>query len=523
LARLALRLDRIRLAVWIYALVGLFASTAYSLKSLYPSVLERVAFGATITSNPTLLALTGRLYDSTTIGGLTAWRFGALGGVVAAMMSVFTVVRHTRAEEESGRTELVGAGVVGRRAQLTSALVVVAGANAVIALLLAAVLVLLGVGGAGAWALGAGVGAAGLAFGAVAAVAAQLTDGARGANGIAMSVLGATFVLRAIGDSSGPHASFLTWLSPIGWVELIQAYAGERWWVFGLFVVLVAVLVSAAYALVGRRDVGAGLRPTTLGPARAVPSLRSAFALAWRLQRGSLIGWSIGLFLTGAAVGGVAKNIGSLIKTSSQIQSILQRLGGTSSFADVYLAATLGIYAMVAAAYGVQAMSRARSEETGLRAETVLATQASRAAFYASHLVIALAGSAVVLLACGLGAGLAYGAALGDVGGQVPRLLGAALAAWPAVAVIAGFAGALFGLWPRATTLAWAVLGGLVLLGQIGPVIRLPHQVMDISPFTHSPKLPGGVLYGTPLAILVAISAALAAAGLLGFRRRDIG
>ena len=45
-------------------------------------------------------------------------------------MSILLVVRHTRADEETGRAELVGAGVVGRHAPLAAALVVAAIADA---------------------------------------------------------------------------------------------------------------------------------------------------------------------------------------------------------------------------------------------------------------------------------------------------------------------------------------------------------------------------------------------------------
>src|SRR5699024_12457371 len=41
--------------------------------------------------------------------------------LLIALCSVFTVVRHTRAEEQTGRAELVRANMVGRHATLTSA------------------------------------------------------------------------------------------------------------------------------------------------------------------------------------------------------------------------------------------------------------------------------------------------------------------------------------------------------------------------------------------------------------------
>jgi ABC-2 type transport system permease protein len=523
LARLIMRRDRVRLTIWVYVIVGLVASTVYSLKGLYPTVAARVAFGETIRANPTLLAVTGRVFDATTIGGLTAWRVGGLATVAAAIMSVLTVVRHTRAEEEAGRTELVSAGVVGRRAPLFAALAVVASINLTAGALIVLVTVTSGAGLAGALAFGAALAAGGITFAAVAAVAAQLPDSSRTASGLAFATLGVTFLLRAVGDSTdGGTLAFLSWLSPIGWAQQVRPYAAERWWVFALFAALIAALIAGAYALVGRRDVGAGLRATQLGPAAGAPSLRSPLALAWRLHRGSLYGWSTGQLVAGAFVGGAAKNVDSLVKTSPQLEDIIRRLGGSSGLTDVYLASTFGLMGLVVSAYAVQATLRARAEETALRAESVLATTASRARFLASHVTFALLGSAVLLIATGLGAGLSYGAATHDLG-QVPRLIGATLGLWPAVAVLAGIAVGLFGVRPGQSTLAWAALGLFALLGQLGPVLRLPQAVMDVSPYAHVPKLPGGDVRSTPFLVLAAVAAVLIGVGFGAFRRRDIG
>ena len=56
------------------------------------------------------------------LGALTAWRVGVYAAVLAAVMSLLIVVRHTRDEEETGRQELIASGMVGRRASLTAAL-----------------------------------------------------------------------------------------------------------------------------------------------------------------------------------------------------------------------------------------------------------------------------------------------------------------------------------------------------------------------------------------------------------------
>jgi polyether ionophore transport system permease protein len=88
--------------------------------------------------------------------------------------------------------------------------------------------------------------------------------------------------------------------------------------------------------------------------------------------------------------------------------------------------------------------------------------------------------------------------------------------------VIGGIAVALFGVAPRASAAGWGAVALCVLIGEIGPVADFGDALLDVSPFTHVPSLPGGAMSVAPLT-LTAVAAGIAAAGLAGFRRRDVG
>jgi len=158
-----------------------------------------------------------------------------------------------------------------------------------------------------------------------------------------------------------------------------------------------------------------------------------------------------------------------------------------------------------------------------MRAEPVLATAVGRLRWATSHLLFAVVGPAITLSAAGLAAGLTYGLSTGEVGEELPRVLAGAVAQLPAVWVLAGIAAALFGLLPRLTSLSWAALGAFVLLGLFGELLQLDQWMVDLSPFTHIPKLPGGEVSAEPLVWLISVAAVLTMAGLVGFRRRDLG
>jgi len=103
-------------------------------------------------------------------------------------------------------------------------------------------------------------------------------------------------------------------------------------------------------------------------------------------------------------------------------------------------------------------------------------------------------------------------------------MLGAGLAELPAALVIAGVAIAVFGLLPQVSAAAgWTAVGLAVALNIFGQVIQLSHWVLDISPFTHVPRLPGGTVSASPLFWLSVIAVVLGGTGLAALRRRDIG
>jgi len=521
LAKLALRRDRYFLPAWIYVLTAVIASTAYSFRGLYPTVADRAALAASLRSNPSMLALAGPVYGDS-LGALTMWKVGLAAAVGAALMGIFTVIRHTRADEEAGRLELVGSTALGRQAALAASLVVAFSACLLLAVLIAAAMIALRFPAGGALTLGAALGLAGAVFAAVGAITAQLTNSARAARGIAGGVLGLAFLLRTVGDS-GSGLSWLTWASPIGWAERLRPFAGDQWWVASLSLVTGAAVTGAACLLAVRRDLDAGLLPSRPGRARAPGWLRSPAALAWRLQRASLLWWTLGFAITGAVLGASAQGIGAALN-SAQARNFITELGGRSGLIDAYFAALIVMLGVTAAAYGVAAALRPRGEESEQRAEIVLAAPASRIRWVAGHLVIAAAGPAVLLGVAGLTAGLTYGLRTGDVGSQLPRLLGAALAQVPAAWLMAGVAVAVFGLAPRmAGPAGWTVLGVIALLTVVGPTLRLPQWVMDISPFTHVPKLPGGSFTAAPLVWLSGVAVVLTVTGLAGLRRRDLG
>ncbi|MDW4917938.1 ABC transporter permease [Streptomyces californicus] len=521
LLRFGLRRDRVRLTVWLLALTLGTLATASEYRTLYSSPEERAAAVSSMGS-PAALAMTGpgRYLSDYTAGAMLGHQLLGFTAVLVGLMSVLTVTRHTRDEEETGRAELVRSAAVGRHAHLAAALGVAAVANLVLAVPLALGLTTAGIEGVdagGALLYGLAHTAAGLVFAGVAAITVQITAHTRGASGAALAVIGVAYVLRAAGDV-GDDA--LSWLSPIGWVQRTYVFVDDRWWPLALCLLLAAATAAYGFALSTRRDVGAGLRPARLGRRTASAALTHPLGLALRLHRATLLGFAAALGLMGVMYGSILGEAAGMVKDVEQVQQALAEIGG-ATVTESFAAMVMTVVAVVAAGYVVMAALRPRTEENAGRAEPLLATGLSRNRWLGSHLAIALAGGTALLVLAGLGFGLSGAASTGDAG-LVLELTGAAAAYAPALWATAGVAVLLHGWFPRAAAAAWIVPVYGFLVGYLGPVLRLPEGLRNLSPFGHVPRLPAAEPAWTPLLVLTAVAAGLIALGLAGFRRRDL-
>jgi len=522
LLALALRRDRLLIPLSGLGLVVLAGGSAKSTLDLYQGTAAVEASRALLAS-PAIVGMYGPVADPAKPDSFAVFKTLLLGAVFIALLAIVLVRRHTRTEEEAGRTELVGAGAVGRCAPLTAATLLAAATVLLTSALAAASLVAAGLGVRGSVAFGFAWATAGLTFTGVAAVSAQLTTTTRGAGAWAFGALGVAYLLRAVGDTATGPAATLTWLSPFGWAEKIEVFGADRFAVAVVPVVATAVLVARANALRERRDLGAGLLPTRPGPARAAATFRSPRALAWRLQRAALLGWLVAFGVLGTVLGAVAGSVASLASTP-QMQDLLRQLGGDAgSLTDTFLSTEVQFLAIGAAAYGISAALRLRTEETDQHTEQVLATGTRRGEVLAGHAVVALLGSALLMLVLGVALAVATAGSLGGFGAALAHLLPSVLATVPPVWVCIGLALAIFGSAPRIVYAAWALLALFVVVGEFGSVFGLPRPVVDLSPFVHAVVLPGSSVVATPLVVLLAIGVALVAAAGVTFRRRDIG
>ncbi|WP_017199915.1 ABC transporter permease subunit [Arthrobacter sp. M2012083] len=531
LTLLQTRRDRAELTAWILGIAGLGYAAAAAVTTQFGGATDRAALMTVAAASPAFLFLRG-LPDGIDIGAVTFFQGYSFTAVLAGLMSTFLVTRHTRDDEDQGRAELVGSTPVNRAAPLQATLALGAGANMVLAAVVAAGFMSAGLPTSGSVLAGAAVGAVGLFFMSVAALIAQIMPTARSANGVAAAAVGAAYLARGVGDALGTaDASLLrvmaAWpslLSPIGWGQRVRPFTEADPLPLVALTAVGVVLAVLAVALRKGRDLGDSyVAAKDSGPAQAGSGLRSMLGLSWRLHRGTLAGWCV----AAAALGAVAGTLGPLVRDAlsgnpSLMELMARIVPGDAGMVDLFTTALLGIAGILAAAAGIQAALKLRAEEVEGRAEQLLAVPASRSRWVTGNLVVAALSTTAVATVAGTAAAVAL--SLTQAGGSGPgAVFAAALAHIPAAIVFPAITVLAFALIPRwSSSIGWGALGAALVLGQFGELLGLPAWLQDLSPFRHSSAMPveafnpGGAL----LMAAIAITGSAAAAYLI--RQRDL-
>lgn len=519
--RFMLRRDRVKLPLWIGGLGLYIIYIGAALPQLAPD--EAGLAGAAILFDSPI----GRMWVGPAFGmdAVTYERFFAGGYalylyLLAALMNILLIARHTRAEEQTGRSEVLRANVVGRHAPLTAALIVAGIANAATALIVTGLAIGNGYAAEGSALVGVTMGLTGLAWAAITAVTVQLSTTSRTAAGLSGAALGVAFMVRALGDMLAVGGSALSWASPLGWGQQTAPYVYDRWWPLLLLVALTAACVPAAYALQSRRDFGAGMLAVRGGRVDAAPSLGTPFGLAARLLRGSIIGWGSVIALFGLIDGAFAQAM--LDAAGEMPQMLVEMMGGADGLAEGYVAFLAAFSGYMAAAYVVFAVQGLVGEELRGRAEAVLATPTSRTAWAGSHFGVVALGGALIMLVTGLATGVAIAAVTGDWA-AVGQSVWAHLNMVPGMLVVVGVSALIFGWAPRAlAVVGWALVGVIIFVGVFASLLDFPDWFLDLSPFSHLAQMPVEDFALAPVVWLTLIAAAGVALGLMGLGRRQV-
>jgi putative exporter of polyketide antibiotics len=523
------RRDWLQVLLWGVGTALLAYASFIGVRDAYGTAQDRTSLLAAALANPVILMFRG-LPSGADEGAFMIFLIFPWLAILAAFMSTFLAVRHTRGDEESGRAELVAATPAARTMPFAATALHGLLANALLAALVAGAFLAVGADTEGALLAGTATGAVGVTFLGVGLLAAQLMRTSRGANSLAVWTLMATFVIAGFGNAIGTpsddltrmESSWLTWLSPFGWGENTRAFDENLWWPALLCLGVGAVLAAVSAVLVAARDLGGSFIAERLGRADASPVLSGPMALVWRLTRGAVLGWAVGGFLIGVLSTSLASLVEEVGASNPAVEQILRQISGEGSIQQGTITTFFTMLGVLAACCAVQVVCRARQEEAHGTAEPLLAAPVGRVRWLADYLVVALIGVVLVIAAAVVGAALGIAGQDGDADLMRTVLVTGAgqVAAASVFLVMTALA---FVLVPRATIpLGWSLVLLGMALGLFGPLFGFPEWLVQASPIAVTPFVDGDAVDLRGLWWLVLATGAGAAAALSLMRRREL-
>jgi len=537
LMRLIFRRERIMTAAWILILVAFSMGLAPAIQTMFPDADARNQFASTF-DNPIMVAMMGPVY------GIGNYTVGAMYGgmmfiwylITVAVMNIFFIVRHTRADEENGRAEVVRSLPTGRLANINAAMLSALLINIAVGLFTGLGVAIMGVEGiepGGSMLYGAATASTGLVFAAIAALFAQLSSSSSGATGYSLASVGVFYVIRAAGDARG--SEIISCISPLGLAQRSQVFVENRIWPT-LTLLIAAILISfTAYWLNSVRDLGQGFITAKPGRATARPGLLSPLGLAWRLLRNTLIAWAVTMFILGASYSSIIADISSFIGGSPEYMTIIGVPVGMLDILPIadqekLIVDSFGVFvtlmmSLMCVVPLLSSVLKLRSEEREGRAEHIISRATPRIKYMAGYVLLAYAASVVMQLLTATGLYCAAAAMTGDSNPfTLCGLLKSYFAFLPALWVMVGFAVLVVGLLPKAAGILWGYFGVVAFTSFVGRLV-LPEWVMNLSPFhfvSQPEPLKAYVPEVAPLVVLTVVAAALTTGGFFFYSKRDV-
>ncbi|MFC0471097.1 ABC transporter permease [Halalkalibacter kiskunsagensis] len=521
LASFIIRRDRIRLPIWLISFLLITIVTASAFTGLYSSEHERQAIAETM-RNPAMTAMVGVGYglDNYTAGPMMAHQMLLFTAIVVAIMSTLLVTRHTRADEEDGRIELIRSLPVGRLSNVSATIIVMVSANVLLALLIGfglASLQIESIDLKGSLLYGAALGATGIFFTAITALFAQLSENSRGTIGFSFIVLGVAYLIRAVGDVSNET---LSWFSPLGWILKTEAYVNNVWWPI-ILTVGSAIIVGIITLFLNKiRDLESGFFPSKPGRKYASRLLQSPFGLAFRLQRTGIVAWAIGMYVLGLSYGSVFGDLESFFSNNEMMTEMLSPVEGLS-LTEQFLAILMSVISMICTVPALMFMLKLKGEEKKERTDHLLSRAVSRMRVMGSYFIISMFFGSMMLFLALLGLWSASTAVM-DEAISFSAMLEAGMVYLPAMWMMIGLAVLFIGLLPQFTGFSWLYLGYSFLVVYLGGLLQFPEWMRNLSPFGHVPQVPVEELNVSTVLMLTSLAAILVIIGFIGYRKRDI-
>lgn len=515
-----LKREKLKLSLWLvgclsFVLIGIIAYV-----TVYSDPVDRQAMSAAM-SNPAMEALFGKAIglNNYTIGAMYSHTMTVMTLSLISISTILLVIRNTRLEEEEGMLEMFRALPTGKLAHTTSALTILVLYNFLIALLTMLVLSIFGddsMGFEGTILTGAMYGSIGLFFGAIALLLAQLSSNTRSAAMSSFMILGLSYILRIVGDTS---VNLLSWISPLGLLYQTKPFVTNEWNPVLWINMISAMVIGFSFYLQSYRDLGSGLLPVRTGRDSATRIVKTLPGFILKLLRTPLIVWTASLFILGLTYGSVIGEVESLIAGNEVIEQIIAA-DPEKSMVNQFIRIIIGLLSIAVVIPVVQILMKLNTEEKKGRVVYLLIGKHSRNNLLGIFVLLSFIFS-ILIQALQISA-FAGAVLTSQVEGlNFLDLFISGLTYLPAIWIMIGLTVVLFGWFPKVISSIWALLGFSFIILYFSNLFEISEWVKGVSPFYHIPENIEGEVSFMNFVMLSFIAVILLLLGFIGYNRRD--
>jgi ABC-2 type transport system permease protein len=503
---------------YLFAIYSYIQPVGY--RTAYPKLTDRLAFARSFGENKAIRLLYGQPHQIATVSGYTAWRVGGVLAIAAALFGLLAAVRASRAEEDSGRMEIMLAGIAGRGTAAAAAVGTVAIGTLTLFCAQAAALLLAGLPAAGSFYLALATASIVPVCAGVGAVVCQLAPTRRTALQLGGAAIGVLFLLRALADSV-EGLGWLRSLTPLGWAEQLRPFSGVQPLVLLAPVTATAALLALAMRLAKHRDIGTGILPARDSANPRLRLLCSPTTQALREATGTIAAWVITTGAFALLLGVVSKSI-SPADVSKSIQKEIAKIGsGAITTPSGYLAFIFIFLMLAVCVFACGQVALARQDEEQQRLEVLFSLPVSRQRWLLGRLLLAIGATAVICLFAALSAWAGAQAAGAHIAPM--KLIAAGANCLPIAALFLGIAALAYAVVPRSSALiAYGLLTLAFLWNLVSSLLGGPKWLEDITPFAHVALIPTQSFRALDAAAMAAIGVIMAIAAIGLFGRRDL-
>lgn len=474
--------------------------------------------------NPAMIFLVGftpiKEAAKYTIGSMYSHEMLLFTGIISMIVSGLHIINHTRKEEDLGLTEMVRSFKVGRLSNTLAVVMETVFINIVLSIFIFFLMISFNVDtitGIGALIFGLSIGLAGIIGGFLALLFAQLMPSSSSATGLTLGLLGLLYILRGITDISNIRLSHF---NPLGWIYLTFPFVENniKFLLFGLVFTIFILIIS--FILEGNRDMGSGYISEREGKGFGKKSLLSVNGFLRRINRGTIIAWSISFLILGVAYGSIYGDMQMFLDSNDLVKTMFTHTG--ISLEESFTSTIILVMIMLVAVLPMTIINRLYTEEKMSRLSQIYSTKISRRKIYWTNILLALISGIIGILLSSIGLG---GVAISLMEGSSMGIMDFILAGYNYLSVIIFFIGLssfLLGFIPEIGKIAYIYLGYSFIMNYFKDLLDLPDILLNTSIHNWIPKMPMEDFDLKVFLIISIMGIVLAILGDIGYKKRDL-